>query len=559
MAVTPPKPLSRTNYLSWPPGSYDANADPNSPSYDPSLILPAGPGYPNYGDLALDSEQYFRPLERVHGMNLHAPGVGSGMQIQCTAGSPNVQILPGVALDAGGKHIFLAEGGQAEINPDADVPGSPPDLVSVTASGVTLPTAGYTGAYYVVVQWWETWDSAAYASDPNVVQYNDTPWLQLVTSVEYNPDVHVVLGKVMLDGSSNVTAASYGDTGGLQRTSVSVPAQSVKLQRASTTTAPPGAQSSEWGEVRAREAGGIEIVTAHQSDQVNLLAESGGNFSSVSVAAETTSFGTPAHPSIVLNAANGIASIGGDGTESQLQMLDNNGNETMRLEGKTGAAVVQQLNAFQNGVINVNTTYFRCHAIDFCLDGRSHNNNRALVDWGDQLVINFANDYGKGTQITGDCQITGNLSVDGFLSAQSGAEVRGDLTVDDTLFDGNGVPLMGNPARKVRLWTLVAGASDFSSLGGVNTHDVDFGSPTQLTAFASLSFSQEFVSVSYNGAGSAEISAIDGGGIGTYLNSGDIGDVSFPNWSGMAQTVTFRAKAGSDSKGIGVSCVVFFE
>jgi hypothetical protein len=423
---------------------------------------------------------------------------------------------------------------------------------------VTLPTAGYTGAYYVVAQWWETWDSAAYASDPNVVQYNDTPWLQLVTSAEYNPDVHVVLGKVMLDGSSNVTAASYGDTGGLQRTSVSVPAQSLKLQRASTTTAPPGAESGAWGEVRAREGGGIEVVTEHQGDQVNILTSSGGSFASMNVAADTASFGTPAHPSIVLNAANGIASIGGDGTESQLQMLDNNGNETMRLEGKTGAAVVQQVNAFQNGVIDVNSTFVHCHTWDLCLDGRSKNNNRALVDWGDELIINFNVDYGKGTRVMGDLSIDNDLAVYENLTTNN-ETVRGNLTVEGTIFDGSGTPLMGNPARKVRLWTLVAGASDYSSLGGVNTHDVDFGSPTQLTAIASLSFSQEYVSVSYNGAGSAEVSAVDGTGIGQVLNSGDIGAVSFPNWSGVASSITFRAKAGTDSKGIAVGCVVFFE
>ena len=566
MPVNPPGPLARTNYLSWPPGPYNAQADPDSASYDPTLVLPQA-GYPNYGDLALDSEQYFRALERVHGMNLHASGVASGMQIACTTGSPNVQILQGTALDAGGRHIFLVEGGQAEIGPNADVPGTPPVLAAVTGSGVTLPTAGYTGTYYVVVQWWETFASATYASDPNVGQYNDTPWLRLVTSGEYDPDVHVVLGEVVLDGSSNVTGASYGDIGGLQRTSVSIPVQSVQLQRASTTSAPPGAESVSWGEVRAREGGGIEVVVPNAGDQINVITEGGENFSSMAVGANVSTFGTPSNPGVVLNGAeatvvvgapgnygdvlvfdgNGNLSVtligdtshvivGGPTLDGKVRMLDAGANDTMALDGSTGSAIVQNLTAFQNNTIDVNTTFFQVHAWDLRLDGRSHANNRALVDWGNQLIINFANDYANGVM------------------------VEGTLMAAGTLVDGNGVPLMGNPARKVRFAFLLAGSSDFGNWGGSNTQDIDLPAPTQLTACAALNFLQEYVSVTYNAAGCAEVFEIDGNPTGAIITgNGILGDINQPIWSGFGQRVTFRLRAGDDSLAIAGNCVVYFE
>jgi len=71
-------------------------------------------------------------------------------------------------------------------------------------------------------------------SGGQVSQFNHTPWLQLVQAANYNPDLHVVLGKVHLDAQSKVTALSYGDVGALQRTSVTVPAQSIHSAGQST-------------------------------------------------------------------------------------------------------------------------------------------------------------------------------------------------------------------------------------------------------------------------------------------------------------------------------------
>jgi hypothetical protein len=546
MPITLPPALVRTNYYTWPPGSggsYDPNADPDNPDANPAEATPVA-GLPSNGTMATDEEQYFRPLERIHGMGLHGSGVAYGMDVQCTLGATSVLVTPGIALDPTGKHIFLASGGNAAIGPGEDYPGTPPITAQVSAAGVNLPVSGLSGNQYIVAQWWETWDSGSYYSD-GINQFDDTPWLQFVTDSEYDPDVHIVLGKVNLNVSGEVAGVSYGDVGGLQRTNVTVPAQTVQLQRA--TVSGETISSIPWGQLRAREGGGIEVVTENASDQVNVIGNGGGTFSSMTIAANSTGFGETMNPSVTVNSTEAQVNIGASGYSGELQMYDG-GTATMFLQAKNGVAAVQQLNAFQNGLIDSYTTFFHCHGTDFCLDGRSHNNNRALVDWGNQLIINFANDYQNGVQITGDCIADNNLTVEG------------NLQVDGVLMDGNGTPLEGNPARKVNIAVLLAGASDFGNWGGSNSQDIDIGHSSALTAMAYFNFSQYYVSVSYNAAGCAEITAIDGNSTGAIIvGNGILGSIAPSVVNSSGQNVTFQTRAGDDSLAVAATCVVFFE
>ena len=317
MSAPLPPQLSRSVYLDWPPGGYNPQADPNSPSFEPSMVGSGGgdAGYVVVGDTACDIEQYFRPLERIHGSGLHLPGIASGLEISCTLNSPGVQVMPGIALDPSGKHIYLGANGKAQIDPNFAVPNTTPSFATVDpALGATLPTAGYAGPCYVVVQWCETYDSSTYTLNPDDEVWNDTPWLLLVDKAHYDPDLQVVLGIVELDPSNNgnVLSASYGDVGGLQRTSASVPVQSVQLFRAATASsgATQGANTVSWGEVRAREAGGIEIVTQNTGDQVNVITQGGGNFSSMAIAADQATVGELSSPSIVLNSADSKVLVG---------------------------------------------------------------------------------------------------------------------------------------------------------------------------------------------------------------------------------------------------------
>lgn len=569
MSATPPAPLVRWNYLDSPPGPYDPHADPNNPSYDPSQVLPGG-GAPSYGDAAVEQEQYQRPLDRLHGMGLHGAGVAFGMQIKCTTGSQDVTILPGLAIDAAGRHIYLANGGQAEIGPNANVPGTPPDSAPVSATGVTLPTAGYTGAQLVIVQWWETWDSASNTSNPNVNQYLDTPWLQLLPESAYSPDLHVILGKVALDGSSNVTAAGYGDPGTVyQRSSISIPAQTVQLKRAINKGA--GADTANWGQVRARESGGIEIAVAKGGDDVNVVCDAGGNFSTFGVGANNANVGELSNPGIRLSGSEATISVGAPGNygdvlvydgnnhiavsligdtghlivggktlPGKVRMLDKNANDTMALDGAKGSAVVQRIDAFNGSYIDVDNNV-RIHGTDLCIDGRSGHNKRAVVDWvRDTLVINFAGDYGNGVEVMSSLKVDGGLNVEGTLSA-------------------GGNVLMGNPARLTRSVELLAGSS-YSGLATIDTQDIDLGSAKHFTANAAAFFLQAYVSVTYDAACGADVFQVDGHNTAQQITSGDLSSpVMSPTFTGVGRIITFRAIAGNDSIALGAYGIVFHE
>jgi len=570
MSTPLPGPLARPNYLSWPPGPYQPDADPNSPAFDPATATPAA-SYPLDGDVSLDDEQYHRPLERLHGMGMHAAGVAFGLQLSCVIGQPGATIAPGLALDPAGRHIYLAAGGQAEVGL-SPVTGSanPATLLTVSPTGVVVPTimpnppgGNYAaGTYYVVAQWRETWNPTGAVSTHNNSTYNDTPWLQLVTAVTYGPDQQVILGQVVLDANGNVTSAGYGDVGGLQRTSVSLPAQSLQLQRA-VTTGGSGADTAPWGAVRAREAGGVEIAVAKSTDQINLLNGGGGNFAALAVSADQATFGDLTNPGINLDGAQATiyvgapgnygdvlvadgaghrsvslvgdtahVIVGGETLNGEVRMLNAQAADTMALNGETGAAVVQRVGAFANNLIDVDTFFLHVHGADLALDGRSKNNNRALVDWGDKLIINFAGDYPNGVEINS------SLAVDDVISAQ-------------------GVPLMGNPARKVFYWTMWTGSGDFANDGTSNSHTLDLGKETQFTAYVAISYIQ--ADYNHSGAVTSGILSVDGSVLPPMGTSSIIGNVLQQVISSQGRYVTFYAGAGGDSISVQATIVVFYE
>jgi hypothetical protein len=601
-------PLARTNYLSYPPGAYDASADPNSSDFDPAfnavspvapVVVSPTPGVaqtgPNYGDAAIDMEGYHRPLERLHSTGMHAPGVAYGLQIIAKIGSPNVQILPGLALDESGKHIYLAATGTAEIDPEANVQlgvstiasatGTPPffTLYSAPQAEAPIDVSTLTGTYYVVVQWRETFDFAAYASDPNVYIYNDTPWLQFVKTVAAG---QVVLGQVTFDGSGKVLSAGAGDSNGI-RVTVSLPAQSLQLHRTLTSTAGgettisgtrDGTSPVPAGEIRSHATGGLEIAVANNSDQITVLSDAGGSFSTFAVGADVATIGELANPGIHLNGSEATVQVGAPGNYGDVLVFDGNNNlavsligdtghvivggntlpgkvrmlngsrqDTMSLDGAAGAANVQQLNAFPNpqSTIDVNALKVHIHGWDLCLDGRSHNNNRALVDWGNQLIVNYNGDYGNGVKIQSGLQVDDNLNVNNNLSIGG-------------VFTAQGTPLMASPTRKISTTiTPTAGASSWGP--NVTTSDVVLLKPSQFTAYAVPFYMQWYVSVTYNAACAVDVLEVDGTPTPQTGNGSPVGSINSPVFSSFGQVITFRAHCADDSVSTCAYGVVFYE
>src|SRR6266566_5204584 len=130
-------------------------------------------GSPTCGENALDMEQYYQPLERFHASGLHGWGIAAGLHVAITLNSAGVTVRPGIALDSNGLHIFLVDGGQAEIS--KDTPGTTP-LAPVSANGVVVPTTTLTGDQYLIIQFWETFDTQA-NSENGFFRYTHTPWL----------------------------------------------------------------------------------------------------------------------------------------------------------------------------------------------------------------------------------------------------------------------------------------------------------------------------------------------------------------------------------------------
>ncbi len=317
MAVKRPGPLVRTNFLDPTQGNYPTAGNPNLAGFDPKNVLPRS-GPTSHGEDKVDVEQYNRPVGQLHGNGMHGAGVAWGFQVSATVGQTGVTFAPGVALEPAGRHVYLVVQGQAEIGPTADQPGANPNLVTVAGAGVVLPTVPLTGDYFAVVQWWETFDQASWInSGGQVAQFDHTPWLQLVQAANYNPDLHVVLGKVHLDAQSKVTALSYGDVGALQRTSVTLPAQSVHFRRA-VNSAGPKADSLPWGEMRAREGGGLQIA----SDFITAQSSAG------------------LEP-MIMNTGNGVLQVGTAGQHGEVWAINAQGNFAVTMyAGQTAEVIV---------------------------------------------------------------------------------------------------------------------------------------------------------------------------------------------------------------------------
>src|SRR5262245_25073809 len=118
---------------------------------DPTAAGSPRPGAVRDDEALLDHDGYDKPLEQTHGSALHGWGVASGLEVGATAGAPNLQVTPGVALDVSGQHIVVAPGGFFVTGSSPTPPAhTPPSTVS--AAGLSVPTAGLAGSFFLTIQ-----------------------------------------------------------------------------------------------------------------------------------------------------------------------------------------------------------------------------------------------------------------------------------------------------------------------------------------------------------------------------------------------------------------------
>ncbi len=405
-------PLSRSTYR-----------DPNSPGN------PVRAGNTTHLESAMDMDQYYRPLEAIHDTNAHGPGIGSGLTVKATLNSQNLAVLAGAALDANGRHISLAVGGNAEIGQNADANGASPTLTGVTATGAVFPTLNLgANDYYLTIQFWEWFDSDAYLN-LGVYRYNHTPWIRLLATAGFVDDgIRLVLAKVTLDAGGNVTALTNDIRHGTD-----LPVESIHLRKGAVVTGgpTPAVDNVPSGEIRSRPQGGITMKVQDPADEIHLERD-GGNIAKVVIGANQVDVGVVNNPGVVLdgaganiiagtagnegdilvkdggnrltvaiNGASGHVIVGAEGVPGQVRMLNQGGGDSLHLDGASGAAVVKRLDPFDGALIDSGARFFRIHGWDLVLDGRSGQNNRALVDWGNELIVNFVNDFSNGVEVNG--------------------------------------------------------------------------------------------------------------------------------------------------------------
>jgi hypothetical protein len=436
-----PKSLRRSSFLKqFDPGTA---GDPNNPAFDP--LGDARDGDVSRREGKNNMELYHRPLEKLHGSAAHGIGLG----VSGTQGSPGVTIKSGVAIDGSGRHIYLATGGQAKISRTAT--GDEPNQL-VPPAGITLSTAGLTGDLLITVQWWETFDRTTATT---IRTFDHTPWLRLLKPSEYDPKTQVVLGNVNLDGQGNVKTLVYGGAEATQRSGLSVPAQRVQFNRPVNLDGP-SVHQAPAGEFRARKDG-LHISVADGSDQVEISQGLGARFAQMSVSADRVSFGPIGKPASMVDTTNATWTVGTTGIAGGVVLQDKTGTTSLRLDGQTGTAALQRIEAIgqevrvasnlavegeirgkSNGEVHVRGSSLRVHAPDFILNGRTQATPaRALVDDGDLLIMNFNNDFREGVQISSDLTLQGSLK---GLGGQA-IKVDNDLQINSTLRAAAGKPV----------------------------------------------------------------------------------------------------------------------
>ena len=466
-----------------------------------------------HAESMVDQVKHAMPLERIHASGLHDWGIGEGLAISATLNQPGVRVLPGVGVDTKGRHISLAQGGKAEIGPNADNPNVAPNLTGVLAAGALLPTAGVNGSFFVSVAWFETFDADLWnSSNQTVFQMLLTPWLRLELAANVTDATddgnRLIVGRVTLVGG-NVTALTHE-----RRREAGMGAGSLKFWRAETTGVAPNirADNTLTAELRARAAGGLEVKVSGAADQVEFKRD-GGNIAKVAFGADLvvgrTANGTE---TVVIDTAHGNITLGTQGVEGDVVVKDGHNRRVFVVDGSTAS-------------VNIG----------------------AAGNEGDIRVFDAAGQ--PSVRVDG---ATGDVIFRGALRDPAGSHGgigHGLLRHLPELTGGGNTRLhrhndLGNATRAV--WTDL-----FIDRNGTTTVDISFPSPRRVTAFASLALLDPTDQFDRADMVALEIYRIDGQDYrrswvhgGDNLGAdGDDANCRVAAFVGTAQTITFRLRS----------------
>jgi hypothetical protein len=463
---------------------------------------------------AEDFQDYHLPLARLHHAAMHGRGIAAGLELTGAAGAVAVGVNAGVCVDGLGQMIVLSTTGQGDIgaNPPAGTNNPQPVPVQV-------PLASQSGKkVYVTIQF----SNINRVGEGSGGRLEQVPWIRLQPSS--GAGAYVDDGSSVILGIVDITAAGLINTlaatdGALPygRHASGLPASEIRIQRSVTA----GTQADETlsGRLSAGSAGGLQLTVPNSGDSVVISQDGGTHCASVETRADTAIWKDSSGRDVVHidsnnawmrigasgnegdlvvqtgSGATGLAfdgsacrlDIGGPGSAGHLYMRNAAAGLTAHLDGSTGAVHSNTLATFGTSpTIDVNASFLHFHGADFCIDGRSGGNKRALVDWGNELIINFANDYANGVVVGG------------------------------ILKDNAGVPLMGNPVSKMETRWLYGN-------NGSQSVDIDLGISRPFTAIGTLVFINSTTDFDYDNAVFVDIPAIDGVPTGLNRFGGNLG------------------------------------
>ncbi len=445
---------------------------------------------------AVDMDEYHQPLERMHASGAHEYGVCSGLRL-ATFGNTSFKVLSGIAIDSSGHHISVAVGGQAELADDPTQPNAS-NLGNVLAGGVAMtPSWKNAGDYYVTVNFWETPFVDAHN---NIYQQLHTPHIYLQDATQaFDEGSNIVLGKVHLDATKNVTLVSYDKRRGA------------------------GVPIGEYGHIEslpevAGPAAGIAVTVPNAADAMEFRTKSGDSFARTTLATARAAVRWAGNETVILDA------------------------QAAQVWAKAGGA------AYLDGAKARVATQWGEHE-SIVLDGPSANIIAGcLGNEGDVLVRNGNNKLTVALNgATGDIWWDGQLC-DPFTQWKISHAMLKQLT------DGSTTTLHRHGNSAVRAATTLLIADGSGSTGGVGATATATLSvtPGRVLAYISLAMVMDEVSFTSSYPAIADILSIDGVATPAILIGGMFGalgspaNVRVPVFAGTtAGTIVFRLRSPS--------------
>jgi hypothetical protein len=534
----------------------------------------AGSTFHQTNDHLEDLDHYHVPVIRMHNANLHRWGVAGGLEVEKKSPS-ELEIREGLAIDVYGRSIPLASIGQQSGQPgkafiDDNTSPAPPDQSKLRDVPVTLPTTNFAnGLYYVTIELVTTQVLNPYTGQPESVEgrlVNESINSRIVSTplIKLNPTASFINdGTSIILATVNITGGQVTSLSGDNRQIARIAVGEVIFKHGGQIGAGPEVGDKEGASIKPIATGGLKVEVSNPGDSVLFAEKSGGNFTKMSVAAnQIVARRSDGKESVVIdtqagNITAGTTGVEGDilvkdasnrlvitldgnsaaivvgaaGNEGDISVKDNGGAESAKIDGNTGTLFIKRIDPYGN-VLDIDARYVRIHGWDLCLDGRSGGNKRALVDYTNKLIINFANDYANGVETPGNFKVGGTLR---------------------TTVSGIDRILGGNPARYVTYRFLFAD-------NGTDTEEVNLGSARNFTAFVSIIGMDPRHDFDRGDAFAVDVNMTpwyfrDGDHFGPANSSTNI---RAPFYTGNGQRIIFRARSFQDASVLAIG-VVFYE